>query len=354
MFGNLDEVHAPTAILGLGTLTVLLTLAHFFPRAPVALIGMLGATAVGRGSSTSQEHGRRRGRRHPGRLPGAGPPRRRGRRPDRADRAGHRDRLRRPTPTTSSPGARSRPATARPSTLSASCSRSAAPTSAPACCRGIPVSSSGSRTAIGDAVGQRTQLGGLVTVVVHGARAAHPRAGARGVPGRRPRGRRRVRRDPAGRRTRAGPVRAVPHAASWCWRSRPPSAVLAAAACCSASWPRSRLSVLDLLRRVARPHDAVLGIGARHGGHARRRRLPVGTGGAGADDLPLRLAALLRQRGELPHPRARVGRRGEPAGPVVRAQRRGDLRGRHHRGRRPGGAARGARPPRHRGRRSRG
>ena len=36
----------PTATLGLGTLAVLLTLSHFFPRAPVALIGMLGATAV--------------------------------------------------------------------------------------------------------------------------------------------------------------------------------------------------------------------------------------------------------------------------------------------------------------------
>ena len=39
-------MHAPTATLGLATLAVLLTISHFFPRAPTALIGMLGATAV--------------------------------------------------------------------------------------------------------------------------------------------------------------------------------------------------------------------------------------------------------------------------------------------------------------------
>ena len=43
---HLGDLHAPTATLGLTTLAVLLTLSHFFPRAPVALIGMLGATAV--------------------------------------------------------------------------------------------------------------------------------------------------------------------------------------------------------------------------------------------------------------------------------------------------------------------
>ena len=128
----------------------------------------------------------RRRRRHPGRPARPRPSRRRSRRPDLADRSGGGRCLRRPTPTTSSPAARSRPARARRSTPTASCSPSAGPTSAPASCSGIPVSSSGSRTAIGDAVGQRTQLGGLVTVVVHGPGAARAQPAAGGVPGRRP------------------------------------------------------------------------------------------------------------------------------------------------------------------------
>ena len=34
------------------------------------------------------------------------------------------------------------------------------------------------------------------------------------------------------------------------------------------------LSILDLLRRIARPHDGILGYHARGGRHARHRRLP--------------------------------------------------------------------------------
>jgi len=46
VLGNLDEIHWPTAALSLTTLAVMLVLAALVPRAPVALIGMLGATAV--------------------------------------------------------------------------------------------------------------------------------------------------------------------------------------------------------------------------------------------------------------------------------------------------------------------
>ena len=55
------------------------------------------------------------------------------------------------------------------------------------------------------------------------------------------------------------------------------------------------LSVLDLIHRVTRPHDAVLGYRAGCGRDARRRRLPVGQHRAGPRGLPLRLTALLRQ-----------------------------------------------------------
>ena len=46
VLGRLDEMHGPTAALGLITLTVMLIVAAVAPRAPVALLGMLGATAV--------------------------------------------------------------------------------------------------------------------------------------------------------------------------------------------------------------------------------------------------------------------------------------------------------------------
>ncbi len=122
---------------------------------------------------------------------------------------------------------------------------------------GIPVSSSGSRTAIGDAVGQRTQLGGLVIVLctvlailtLRPVLAAFPVAGLAAVV--------------VYAATRLVDVRELlglggSAPVSWCSPSPPPSpcsarrllGIVAAIA----------LSVLDLLRRVARPHDAVLGI----------------------------------------------------------------------------------------------
>ena len=94
VFGNLDQLHGPTAALGLSTLAVLLTLSHFFPRAPTALIGMLGATAVvfvfdlqDRGIAVVGDI--------PAGLPVPGLPDVAAERPHRLDRPGGRHRLRR-------------------------------------------------------------------------------------------------------------------------------------------------------------------------------------------------------------------------------------------------------------------
>ncbi len=81
---------------------------------------------------------------------------------------------------------------------------------------------------------------------------------------------------------------------------------------------------------------------ARDRRDARHRRLSRGAAGAGAGRLPLRLAAVLRQRGGLPDPRARRGRDGAGAGRVVRAQRGVQRRGRPHRAGRRRGTARRA------------
>ena len=68
------------------------------------------------------------------------------------------------TPTTCSPAAPSPPATSSTSTPTRSCSRWARPTSPPALLQGFPVSSSGSRTVIGDSLGSRSQLHSLVAL----------------------------------------------------------------------------------------------------------------------------------------------------------------------------------------------
>jgi SulP family sulfate permease len=44
--GRLDEVHVPTLVLGMVTLTLLLAGSAIWPRAPVALVGMVGAAAA--------------------------------------------------------------------------------------------------------------------------------------------------------------------------------------------------------------------------------------------------------------------------------------------------------------------
>ena len=123
---------------------------------------------------------------------------------------------------------------------------------------GMPVSSSGSRTAIGDAVGQKTQLAGLVTVVCVVLALLTLRPPPRRVPVGWPRGRGRVRRHAARR----------PEELARFSRFRRSELALALATTLSVLvfdvlygiLVAIALSVLDLLRRVARPHDAVLGI----------------------------------------------------------------------------------------------
>ncbi len=108
------------------------------------------------------------------------------------------------------------------------------------------------------------------------------------------------------------------------------------------------LSIVDLLRRLAAPHDGHPRVRARPRRHARRRRLPRRAAGRGHRRLPLRLAVVLRERRELPAPSTRRRRRGRPARSVVPAQRRGQRRGRPHRRRLPRLAASHLEPTRHR------
>jgi sulfate permease, SulP family len=256
VLGHLDEAHLPTATLGLTTLVALLTLSHFVPRAPVALIGMLGATAVvwmfdlqDRGIAVVGEI--------PAGLPVPGLP-------DVA--ASDLTALIGPAVGIAFVAYTDNILTGR-----AFASRKGQTVDAQrelfalgganvgaGLVGGIPVSSSGSRTAIGDAVGQRTQLGGVVTVVctvvavvtLRPLLAAFPVAGLAAVV--------------VYAATRLVDVRELVRFG----RFRTSELVLALATTISVLIldvllgivAAIALSVLDLLRRVARPHDAVLGI----------------------------------------------------------------------------------------------
>ena len=102
------------------------------------------------------------------------------------------------------------------------------------------------------AVGARSQLAGLVTVLGHGAGGALPAARAGRLPRAAPGRGRRVRRDPAGRRTRVPPARPASAPASWSWPwARPRRSSWWA--CCRASLVAIALSLADLLRRVSDP-----------------------------------------------------------------------------------------------------
>ena len=46
MLGHLSDVHVPTLVLGVTTAALMILGSHWWPRAPIALIGMLAATAV--------------------------------------------------------------------------------------------------------------------------------------------------------------------------------------------------------------------------------------------------------------------------------------------------------------------
>jgi SulP family sulfate permease len=256
VLGHLDRAHAPTATLGLATLVVLLVLSHFFPRAPVALIGMIGATAVV-WLLDLRDHGIAVVGDIPAGLPVPGLP----------DVAAQDLR----SLVGPAVGIAFVAYTDNILTGRAFASRHGQTVDAQrelfalgganlgaGLVGGIPVSSSGSRTAIGDAVGQRSQLGGVVTVVctvlalltLRPVLAEFPVAGLAAV---------------------------VVYAATGLidvrelvrfGRFRTSELVLALATAVSVLAlnvllgivAAIALSVLDLLRRVARPHDAVLGL----------------------------------------------------------------------------------------------
>jgi len=253
---KLGDVHGPTAALGLGTLTALLTAAYFFPRAPVALVGMLAATAVCAWLDL-EEKGVVLVGDIPAGVPVPGFPDVTG-----ADFVamlgpalgiafvGYTDNIL----TGRGFAARHHETVDSQRELLA---LGAANVGA-GLMGGMPVSSSGSRTAIGDAVGQKSQLGSLVTVVcvvialltLRPLLAAFPLAGLAAVVGY--------------AATRLVDVRELVRFA----RFRRSELALALATTLSVLvldvlygiLVAIALSVLDLLRRVARPHDAVLGI----------------------------------------------------------------------------------------------
>jgi SulP family sulfate permease len=162
VFGRLDEIHWPTALLGLGALTALLVVAALWPRAPVALMGMVGATAVAAVFDLSS-HGVRLVGDIPGGVPVPGLPD-----VGVADLkamlapalgiafVGYTDNILTGRGFASRHGTTVDPQRELLALGAANLGSGLL--------QGFPVSSSGSRTAIADAVGGRTQLTGLVTV----------------------------------------------------------------------------------------------------------------------------------------------------------------------------------------------
>jgi len=160
---HLGEVHVPTLVLGVLTLVLLVTGSAFFPRAPVALVGMLAAAAAvyvlnlqSRDIAVIGEI--------PAGLPVPGLP--------QVSMAGVVDLLP-PALGVALVGYTDNILTGRAFAARRHASIDprrellalGAANLGAGLMHGFPVSSSGSRTAIGDAVGGRTQLAGLVTVV---------------------------------------------------------------------------------------------------------------------------------------------------------------------------------------------
>ncbi len=162
--GRLDDVHLPTLLVGVATLTVMLVGAALWPRAPMALVGMLGATAAVSLLDLTH-HGVRVVGDIPSRLPAPGLP----------DVSGH-EMLSMLGPalgiafvgytdnilTARAFGThRDDRIDARRELLAVGAANFGS-----ALMHGFPVSSSGSRTAINEMSGARTQLAGLVTVSI--------------------------------------------------------------------------------------------------------------------------------------------------------------------------------------------
>jgi SulP family sulfate permease len=253
--GRLDDVHVPTLVVGLATLAVMLVGAALWPRAPMALVGMLGATAAVWLLDLT-DHGVRVIGDIPARLPTPGVP-------DVSGTGvldllapalgiafvGYTDNIL----TARSFAARhADPIDARRELLAVGAANLGS-----ALLHGFPVSSSGSRTAIADTSGARTQLAGLVTVVVTLASiwvlepllAAFPATALAAV-------------------VVYAAVRLVDVAEFRRYASFRRSELLLALGTTVAVLAVGvligvlvaiGLSVLDLLRRVARPHDAIEG-----------------------------------------------------------------------------------------------
>ena len=135
------------------------------------------------------------------------------------------------------------------------------------CTQGFPVSSSGSRTVVGDALGSRSQLHSLVALARSSSRWCSS-APAGELPDRRAGRHRRVRGPPADRPRRVPPVRAVPsqraaaraghdRAACWPWASSPGSSSRSACpspTCCAGSRIPTT-AILGYVEGVAGMHD---------------------------------------------------------------------------------------------------
>lgn len=252
---HLEDVHVPSMVLGLVTLVAMLAASAFFPKAPVALLGMLGATAVARVMDLSDRGVELvgtipAGLPAPG-LPDVGP----------ADfvallgpalgvaLVGYTDNILTGRAFASRHGER---IDAKRELLALGAANLGA-----GLLHGFPVSSSGSRTAIGDSVGGRTQAASLVTVgcTLLAILVARPLLAAFPLPA--------LGAVVVYAAIRLVDVREFVRIA----RFRRSEALLALATTVAVLLAgvlngilvAIGLSVLDLLRRVARPHDAVEG-----------------------------------------------------------------------------------------------
>ena len=94
------------------------------------------------------------------------------------------------------------------------------------------------------------------------------------------------------------------------------------------------LSILNVFRRAWRPYQTTLGLVDGLAGYHDVRSYPD-AGCSRAGDLPVRRAAVLRQRQDVPGRGSAALARSEPAPAVDRGRRRADHRRGHHGGRRP-------------------
>ena len=106
------------------------------------------------------------------------------------------------------------------------------------------------------------------------------------------------------------------------------------------------LSILNVFRRAWWPYETVLGRVTGLEGYHDVRGYPGGGAAARPGDLPVRRAALLRQRHHVPR-RGQAAGPGRPAARLDPGRRRADDRRRHDRVRRAGGPRRGAERARH-------